>query len=97
MDKAHEDRSDPYLALLSLRNTPSESLGLSPAKIMFNRRTRTTLPMAQTLLLGAQDKSAHDALVVRGTAAAAVSLATASDSIQQPKNKSLFFSVAVAL
>ena len=38
MDKAHEDRSDPYLALLTLRNTPSESLGLSPAQIMFNRR-----------------------------------------------------------
>ena len=63
MDKAHEDRSDPYLALLALPNTPSESLGLSPAQIMFNRRTRRTLPMAQTLLSGVQDKSAHDALV----------------------------------
>jgi len=63
MDKAHEDTSDPYLALLALRNTPSESLGLSPAQIMFNRRTRTTFQMAQTLLSGAQDKTAHDALV----------------------------------
>ena len=60
MDKAHEDRSD---TLLALRNTPSESLGLSPAQNMFNRHTRTTLPMAQTLLSGAQDKTAHDALV----------------------------------
>ena len=41
-----------------------------------------------------------DQWLVPGTAAAAaVSLATASDSIQQPKNKSLglFYSVAVAL
>ena len=63
MQKAHEDRSDPYLTLLALRNTPSESLGLSPAQIMFNRRTRTTLPMAQTLLSSAHDHDAHDALV----------------------------------
>jgi len=63
MDKAHEDRSDPYLALLAFQNTPSESLGLSPSQIMFIRRTRTTLPMAQTLPSDAQDKTAHDVLV----------------------------------
>lgn len=50
MTKALEDKQDPFLALLEFRNTPSESLNLSPAQIMFGRRTRTTLPVASHLL-----------------------------------------------
>jgi len=36
-EKATEDREDPHLALLALRNTPAEQLGKSPAQIMFSR------------------------------------------------------------
>jgi len=44
MEKAIEDREDPFLALLVWRNTPSEQLGPSPAQILLGRHTRTHLP-----------------------------------------------------
>ena len=43
MQTALEDTSDPFLALLAWRNTPSEQLGQSPSQIMFARRTRAHL------------------------------------------------------
>ena len=63
MEKALEDRADPFLALLAWRNTPSESTKLSPVQILFNRRTRNNLPMASSLLASAHDQTAHDALI----------------------------------
>ena len=62
MKKAIEDREDPHLALLAWRNTPSEQLGFSPAQILFGRRTRTHLPMAQKLLSSTNDCTAQNAL-----------------------------------
>ena len=50
MQKAVEDRRDPFLALLEFRNTPSESLRLSPAQIIFGRQTRSLIPIHSTLL-----------------------------------------------
>jgi hypothetical protein len=50
MSKAKEAGADPFLALLDWRNTPAEHSGLSPAQLMFGRRTRTRLPTADTLL-----------------------------------------------
>jgi len=50
MKKASVDNSDPFLALLDFRNTPSESLKLSPVQILYGRRTRTKLPIKSELL-----------------------------------------------
>jgi hypothetical protein len=62
MIKALEDKADPFLALLDWRNTPSEQLHQSPAQILFGRRTRTKLPMAQTLLRTPETDEARSAL-----------------------------------
>ena len=51
LSKLSESGGDPLLALLDWRNTPSEQLGLSPAQLMFGRRTRTKLPTADALLM----------------------------------------------
>ena len=50
LKRAIADNRDPYLALLDWRNAPSEKLGLSPAQLLFGRRTRTLLPMTSQLL-----------------------------------------------
>jgi hypothetical protein len=63
MEKAREDKEDPHLALLALRNTPSEQLGASPAQIALGRRTRTHLPATDELLASQYSATAHDALV----------------------------------
>jgi hypothetical protein len=65
MEKAIEDKQDPFLALLTWRNTPSEQLGCSPAQIIFGRRTRTHLPMTVKMLQSnsGQDDIAKGALM----------------------------------
>lgn len=63
MEKAREDREDAFLALLALRNTPSEQLEKSPAQIALGRRTRTHLPTTDQLLSSPHSFAAHDALV----------------------------------
>ena len=50
LKKALKDNKDPWLAMLDERNTPTESLGLSPAQQLMCRRTRTRLPTATSLL-----------------------------------------------
>ncbi|XP_062574516.1 uncharacterized protein K02A2.6-like [Saccostrea cucullata] len=44
------DGKDPFLALLDLRNTPTQGIGYSPAQRIFGRRTKTLLPVAEHLL-----------------------------------------------
>ena len=63
MEKAVQDKEDPFLALLAWRNTPSEQLGTSPSQIMFGRRTRTHQPTTTELLKSPNDVVAHNALV----------------------------------
>ena len=47
--KCAEDKTNVYLALLHLRNTPDHQIG-SPAQRLFGRRTQTTLPTNRKLL-----------------------------------------------
>jgi len=48
--KSLKDNKDPWLALLDQRNTPTESIGTSPAQRLMSRRTRTLLLTAANLL-----------------------------------------------
>ena len=48
--KAVDSGSDPYLAILDYRNTPSQGTETSPAQRLFGRRTRNLLPMTAKLL-----------------------------------------------
>ena len=41
---------DQYLALLNIRNVPTQGVDSSPAQRLFGRRTRTLLPTTQSLL-----------------------------------------------
>ncbi|KAK3088327.1 hypothetical protein FSP39_017653, partial [Pinctada imbricata] len=50
MRKAKHSKSDPYLAILDYRNTPTQHLGMSPAQRLMNRRTKTLLPTKGELL-----------------------------------------------
>ena len=43
MCKALRDGTDQYEALLELRNTPRQDTGISPAKMMFGKNTRSLL------------------------------------------------------
>ena len=52
--KAVHGKSDPYLALLDYRNTPTE-ISSSPAQRLFSRRIRNMLPLSSKQL---QPKSA---------------------------------------
>ncbi|PFX12101.1 Retrovirus-related Pol polyprotein [Stylophora pistillata] len=42
--KTHKEGSDPLEALLEHRNTPRQDVGLSPAELMFKRKTRSLIP-----------------------------------------------------
>ncbi|XP_060070555.1 uncharacterized protein K02A2.6-like [Ylistrum balloti] len=50
MQRALSSKTDPYLALLDFRNTPSQSMGSSPVQRLMNRRTKTLLPTKGSLL-----------------------------------------------
>lgn len=51
LKKAEHNHQDPFLALLELRNIPTEAMNSSPAQRLFGRRTRTQVPISKTLLL----------------------------------------------
>ena len=50
LTKCKKAGSDPYIAFLDHRNTPSQGLTTSPAQRLMNRRTRTLLPTSSILL-----------------------------------------------
>jgi hypothetical protein len=63
MQKEVEAGTDPLLALLDWRNTPTESSNKAPVEIMFGRRTRTRLPMTDKQLRTAFAQQAQTALI----------------------------------
>ena len=48
--KVSEDNTDPWLAILEHRNTPTEGMNSSPAQRLLSCRTRTLLPTSEKLL-----------------------------------------------
>ncbi|KAK2549086.1 Uncharacterized protein P5673_030588 [Acropora cervicornis] len=48
--KAKDSKRDIYLAVLVLRNTPTEAMGTSPAQRLLGRRCKTQLPTTKELL-----------------------------------------------
>jgi transposase InsO family protein len=50
LKKAEHNRQDPFLALLELRNIPTETINSSPTQRLFGRRTRTQVPISKSLL-----------------------------------------------
>jgi transposase InsO family protein len=50
LKKSKADGKDPYLSLLSLRSTPLEDVGVSPAQLLMGRRLRTRLPTTSQML-----------------------------------------------
>ena len=61
MEKCRRDRTDPYLALLNLRNIPRGNLG-SPAQRLMSRRLRNAIPMAKQLLTPITQKNVRTKL-----------------------------------
>ena len=57
------EKSDPYLALLEFRNTPTASTGSSPAQKFFSRRTRTLATFTTASLQPQLQESTHSKLV----------------------------------
>ena len=50
MEKCKRSHTDPFMAMLEIRNTPTQGAGSSPAQRILNRCTKTMLPTSQTLL-----------------------------------------------
>ena len=48
--KTTEEKKDVYIALLDLRNTPTDSVTGSPVQRLMGRRTKTLVPTTKTLL-----------------------------------------------
>ena len=51
MLKCAENKEDPYLGLMSLRNTPTEGLTTSPSQRLLGRMTRTLVPCLDVTLM----------------------------------------------
>lgn len=57
MRKAKHTGQDPWLAILDFRNTPSQGIGESPCQQLINRRTKTLMPVKESLLSSVGDRA----------------------------------------
>ena len=58
LQKCHETKEDPYLAVLSYRATPLDHQLKSPAELLTNRKFKTRLFLCQRALLNSADHEA---------------------------------------
>ena len=63
MKKSRKAKTDPYLALLEYRNTPSQGMESSPVVRLMNRWTRTQVPTLPRLLIPVVDHNVHNKLL----------------------------------
>ena len=63
--KCREDKSNVYLALLNLQNTPCKEGVGSPAQRLFWRITKTLLPMSNKLLKQTTQKNRRSQTAVK--------------------------------
>ena len=57
MKRCIAEKTDPYLGLLNLRNTPTEGINTSPVQRLFGRRTKTVTPTSASRLQPRYDVS----------------------------------------
>lgn len=57
MRKAKHSGPDPWLAVLYFRNTPFKGIGESPCQRLMNRRTKTLMPIKESLLSSVGDRA----------------------------------------
>uniref|UniRef100_A0A3Q1F5U6 Integrase catalytic domain-containing protein n=1 Tax=Acanthochromis polyacanthus TaxID=80966 RepID=A0A3Q1F5U6_9TELE len=62
LKRSQNDAGDPYIALVEYRNTPLESVGLSPAQMLMGRRLKTKLPESTSLLTPERALNVHKQL-----------------------------------
>ena len=63
MKKSRKAKTDPYLALLEYRNTPSQGMDSSPVEHLMSRRNSTRVPTLPRLLKSVVDHRAHEKLL----------------------------------
>ena len=63
LKKAKKGKADAYLALLALRNTPTQGLDTSPAQRLTSHRTKTLLPTTANLLHPQVTEDQHQKLL----------------------------------
>nr|XP_039265794.1 uncharacterized protein K02A2.6-like [Styela clava] len=65
LEKCRRDRSDPYLALLNIRNVPRDKILGSSAQRLLSRRTKGDIPISKNLLNPEMrnPKEVHDQLL----------------------------------
>jgi len=63
LKKAKKGKADAYLALLALRNTPTQGLDTSPAQRLTSHRTKTLLPTTANLLRPQVTEDQHQKLL----------------------------------
>ena len=57
MKRCIAEKTDPYLGLLNVRNTPTEGINTSPVQRLFGRRTKTVTPTSASRLQPRYDVS----------------------------------------